>query len=468
MEKNSQQHAKREIDAMRERVSLMKKDLDMSNSVQDGLQKRCKAIVRQLHDKERDLRKVRGHLTTTHHSSSATGEIGVMETVQTMISSWWWKSPSDFPVSSLAEYKLLEVRGARRDGRVRKARHHQLQRLVALKKVNFDHTQLGKGSVLSTTVSGLWQLAVDGAQPPVNPEILDRARANAFREVMLLHSLVHPHIVPLLGLVAGGKGSFHVALPYLEHDLAYLSKAKKFSEQEVKACMHQLLCAVHFLHSAGVVHRHISPSAVIMDTIQRTYLAGFSQAISVESICKATSDVVRQNLCYAAPELLYLNNEQQPQENWFAIDAWALGCTLAAVYLRRNLFCASKDAPFAVKTDILCNQLRFAECNPRDEGPVRGFEMVKSAFRQLQRENARAVSLSQLLLRHGAPPAAADLVCKLLAFDPRERLTVEEALEHPFFSNLPGKDTPVQSSLYAELADAQIQEFVKDHCLAVM
>jgi len=465
MEKNSQKHAQREIEAMRLKVGRMKQDLDASNSVQVGLQKKCSVIVRQLYDKEREMKNVRWTMAQLHKEPTDNGVIG---TVQSMLTSWWWNSGTDLAVTNLTGYKFLETRGNRRDGRVRRARNRQLQKIVALKRVPYDHALLGNGNLLSNTVTGLWQMAVDGAAAAVDPELLDRARTEAFREVMLLRTLDHPQIIPVCALVSGGpKGTFHMELPYFEHDLGHLSKVRKFTEMEVKGFMHQVLLAVHYLHSGGVVHRLISPSAIVMDTIQRVYLAGFSQAIHCDSITRDTAPVVRQNICFAAPELLYKNNEQQSPNAWPAIDMWALGCTLAAVFLRRNLFCASSDVPCAEKSDILYNQFQFVECLPQDMESCK-FELVKAALKKRERSGTKPASLARLLQRNGAPPEAADLICKLLAFHRMDRWTAQDALDHEYFANLRNKDEPMLCPFYAELQDSQVAEFAKKHCLSVL
>jgi serine/threonine protein kinase len=55
-----------------------------------------------------------------------------------------------------------------------------------------------------------------------------------------------------------------------------------------------------------------------------------------------------------------------------------------------------------------------------------------------------------------------DLLAKLLRFDPTERISIEEALAHPFFAQIRDHKYEIKSSKKYELTDAHIRQVVID------
>jgi mitogen-activated protein kinase 1/3 len=58
-----------------------------------------------------------------------------------------------------------------------------------------------------------------------------------------------------------------MVLDYVEHDLKKLLTdhiPPDFSDMHVSIIMYNLLCALHFIHSAGVMHRDLKPANILM------------------------------------------------------------------------------------------------------------------------------------------------------------------------------------------------------------
>ena len=124
---------------------------------------------------------------------------------------------------------------------------------------------------------------------------------------------------------------------------------------------------------------------------------------------------------YRAPELLL------SCENYSAaVDVWSAGCILCEILGRKSLL-PGKDYVHQLKLIIeLLGQPSDAD-----------MAFIKSSrARKFIKELPRNPPASLSALYPGANPLALDLVAKMLMFDPARRISVEEALAHPYLSPL--------------------------------
>jgi mitogen-activated protein kinase 1/3 len=72
-----------------------------------------------------------------------------------------------------------------------------------------------------------------------------------------------------------------IVMEYVAHDIrSMLDKIKSdcLSEEHVKIIMYNLLCSVHFMHSAGLMHRDIKPCNLLIDGECSIKLCDFGQS----------------------------------------------------------------------------------------------------------------------------------------------------------------------------------------------
>ena len=70
---------------------------------------------------------------------------------------------------------------------------------------------------------------------------------------------------------------------------------------DVKRIAHQIICGVHWMHSAGIIHRDITPTNILVDINGQAKICDFGNA------CALSSDEAEYYLtsrAYRAPELL--------------------------------------------------------------------------------------------------------------------------------------------------------------------
>ncbi|KAE9459564.1 hypothetical protein C3L33_08531, partial [Rhododendron williamsianum] len=195
----------------------------------------------------------------------------------------------------------------------------------------------------------------------------------------------------------------------------------------------QLLRGLKYVHSANVLHRDLKPSNLFLNANCDLKIGDFGLARTTSETDFMTEYVVTR--WYRAPELLLNCSEYTA-----AIDIWSVGCILGEIATREPLF-PGKD---------YVQQLRLiTELLGSPDETSLGFlrsDNARKYVKQLprypkQQFSARFPNMS---------PLAVDLLEKMLVFDPNKRITVDEALCHPFLSSLHNiNDEPICQSPFS-------------------
>ena len=107
-----------------------------------------------------------------------------------------------------------------------------------------------------------------------------------------------------------------------------------------------------------------------------------------------------------------------------AIDVWSVGCILAELITRKPLLPASsEEEQIQMITDLIGNP---------NEDLVEQITILKNK-EFIQSLPKRKPKDFQSVFK-GSNPDAIDLIRRMLTFDPSKRITIDEALEHPYMS----------------------------------
>lgn len=154
------------------------------------------------------------------------------------------------------------------------------------------------------------------------------------REARILASLEHPHIIRIYDAGQTEAGPFIVMQLAAGPSLSALCKNGPLAFPVVAEVLKQILDALTFAHSRGVIHRDIKPGNVLSENDGHFYLAdfGLSSARDLSSI--VPSGGAAGTLSYMAPECLR-------GEVSCASDIYSLGVLAHRILLGRERFAPS-------------------------------------------------------------------------------------------------------------------------------
>ncbi|CAN1335493.1 Mitogen-activated protein kinase 19 [Linum perenne] len=249
------------------------------------------------------------------------------------------------------------------------------------------------------------------------------------REVKLLRLLRHPDIVEIKRIMLPpSKREFRdifVVFELMESDLHQVIKANDdLTREHHQFFLYQMLRALKYMHTANVYHRDLKPKNILANANCKLKICDFGLARVAFTDTPTTvfwTDYVATRW-YRAPELCgSFSSKYTP-----AIDIWSIGCIFAEVLTGKPLF-PGKSVVHQLEliTDLL---------GTPSMDTISGVRNDKARKYLSEMRKKQPVPFAQKFPT--ADPLALRLLQRLLAFDPKDRPTAEEALADPYFRGL--------------------------------
>ncbi|KAI8813316.1 kinase-like domain-containing protein [Cladochytrium replicatum] len=259
---------------------------------------------------------------------------------------------------------------------------------------------------------------------------------NVLREISLLKSLRHENVLRVKEVVVGKSlDDIYLVMDICSYDLEYLCEnywihsGYRLQASELKSIMLQLLKGLDYLHDNFVIHRDLKLSNLLITAEGVLKIADFGLArkFGVPS-GSMTPKVV--TLWYRAPELLFGEESYTT-----AIDMWSIGCILGELLTTKPLL-PGKDELEQIK--LMCALLGTPSSRiwpDFDRLPyAKKLRLPDEKYSSL-RETVQ--SASRLCTDH-----CYDMLVRLLTYDPQRRMTIKDALAHPFMAERPSPYRP--------------------------
>ncbi|KAH7513082.1 hypothetical protein FEM48_Zijuj12G0158700 [Ziziphus jujuba var. spinosa] len=242
------------------------------------------------------------------------------------------------------------------------------------------------------------------------------------REIKLLRHMEHENIISIKDIIRPPEkenfNDVYIVYELMDTDLHQIIRSsQQLTDDHCR--VDTALLWLKYVHSANVLHRDLKPSNLLLDANCDLKIGDFGLARTTSETDFMTEYVVTR--WYRAPELLLNCSEYTA-----AIDIWSVGCILGEIVTRQPLF-PGKD---------YVHQLRLiTELIGSPDDSSLGFlrsDNARRYVRQLPQYPRQQFSLRFPNMSSGA----VDLLDKMLVFDPNKRITVDEALCHPYLAPL--------------------------------
>jgi len=240
---------------------------------------------------------------------------------------------------------------------------------------------------------------------------IDKTREQIKREVDILKQIKHPYIISIHDVIETDRWLYIVLELATGGDLfRSLESRAKFSETDAKRIFKQILEGLKYLHNEkATAHRDLKPENILLaDKTENSDIK-----ITDFGLARMTTHHGRTmtTMCgtpeYVAPEILFSSTNSTKEADGYGVevDMWSVGALLYILL--------SGTLAFHAPTKVLL------------------YHAIRKGKFSFPEERWKNVSDS-----------AKDLITKLIVVDAKKRLTVNEALCHPWISG----DSEKQSS----------------------
>ncbi|KDO26577.1 CMGC/MAPK protein kinase [Saprolegnia parasitica CBS 223.65] len=304
--------------------------------------------------------------------------------------------------------------------------------------------------------------------------VFDRAQdcVRLYREIYILRHLRHANVIALVDVILPPSdlsrfNDLYLVFEYADTDLQKLFCLPQYLNiRHVQVFLHQLLRGLKYLQLCHVIHRDLKPANILLNEDLSLKICDFGLARVYESTedqeQPAQSASTRDSFndagdgqapklmhrqmtrhvvsrFYRAPELILLQDYGHP------VDMWSVGCIFGELLNMQQENCRHYQDRKPIFPGRSCTTLSPTDTSTYTKemdqlyvifntiGTPSDYDIDQSGrFAPFLRQIPKKPAMDLRELYPGAPLEALDLLRQCLMFNPASRITVDEALNHPF------------------------------------
>ena len=321
-------------------------------------------------------------------------------------------------------------------GIVWKAKDLATKEIVALKQIKFD----------------IYDGAGEEGTASFQSEEMKLARATGFpvtalREISVLLELQHDCIVNVKEMVVGGStntlsgNQVFMVMEYMELDLQVaIQRFRQYPnllrQSELKSILQQILRGVAYMHTNWYLHRDLKSSNILVHRSGRVAICdlGLTRKYSEPQTYNLTQLVC--TLWYRCPELLFGECKYGPP-----VDNWSIGCIFGELLLEGTPILQGQGELDQIDQIFTLCGMPTEESWPnftnlpnskifRWNKPEKQTKAAKSKTLQARFQINTPIHVRQTFLDGNGY----NLLSQLLTLNPATRITAQDALNHPYFT----------------------------------
>ncbi|CAF1296897.1 unnamed protein product [Adineta ricciae] len=253
----------------------------------------------------------------------------------------------------------------------------------------------------------------------------------AFREFSILKLVNHKNIISLLNAFTPSTrldefNDVYIIMELMDANLCQVIQMD-LDHERISYLLYQILCGIKHLHTAGIIHRDLKPSNIVVKSDCTLKILDFGLARTAGTSFMMTPYVVTRY--YRAPEVIL---GMGYKEN---VDIWSVGCIFGEMIRGQVIFPGSDHIdqwnkiieqlgtpPREFLSRLQPTVRNYVENRPK----YTGYPLERLFPDQLFPPDSEQSKLTASLAR--------DLLGRMLIIDPDRRMSVDEALNHPYIN----------------------------------
>ena len=265
------------------------------------------------------------------------------------------------------------------------------------------------------------------------------------REIKILKHFQHENIISIFDIQRPDSfenfNEVYIIQELMQTDLHRVIMTQNLSDDHIQYFLYQTIRGIKTLHSSNIIHRDLKPSNLLINSNCDLKICDFGLAriIEEEKIPSSSSDendsttATNENMTstnagmteyvatrwYRAPEVMLTAAKYSR-----AIDIWSCGCILAELFLKRPIL-PGKD----YRHQLL---LIFGLLGSPTEDDLKCIESTRA--RQYIKQLPKMNKPNLFEMFKGCNELGIDLLSKMLVFNPNNRITAQEILDHPYLA----------------------------------